>query len=67
MAHPKKRPTKLQAQRQVRDLQRAAAQLPGVAELVQLYEQHARTMQQAKAYQAGAAPLTIIASGASSA
>lgn len=54
-------------QADVAKLQRRATSMPGIVELVQLYEQHARTVRQADAYQVRAATRIIIASGAASA
>ncbi len=53
--------------REAKELERAAARLPGVAELVHLYKQHAETVRRTQAYMAPAGKITIITSGAASA
>ena len=70
MATSNRRPSKSaknKRQEEVEQLQQAAQRLPGVADLIQLYQQHAKTVQRAGAYQIHADRRIIITSGASSA
>lgn len=70
MAKPKRRhakSAKTQLEREVAELQASGERLPGVADLIQLYQQHAKTVQRAGAYQIHSDRRIVITSGASSA
>ena len=54
-------------QQQAAELQRAGERLPGVADLVKLYQQHAKTVERAGAFQGQPGRRIVITSGDSSA
>lgn len=56
-----------QLAREARELARSASRMPGVAELVHLYAQHAETVRRTQAYRRPADKMVIIASGSASA
>ncbi len=68
MANSKRRPakfTQILVEREVAKLQESGERLPGVADLIQRYQQHARTVRRAGAYQLQAHKRMVITSGAS--
>ncbi|MDX2119834.1 MAG: hypothetical protein SF070_02105 [Gemmatimonadota bacterium] len=70
MATPKRHSTrsaKNKLQQEVADLKKSGERLPGVADLVKLYQQHAKTVERAGAFQGQADRRIVITSGASSA
>lgn len=64
---PTTNPSPAQLERDAAELQASGARLPGVADLLQLYQQHARTMARAGGFQVQADRRIVITSGASSA
>lgn len=70
MATSKRRSTKSaknNLHQEVAELKQSGERLPGVADLVRLYQQHAKTMERAGAFQNRADRRIVITSGASSA
>ncbi len=70
MATSKRRPaksTKNTLQQEAAELQLSGERLPGVADLVKLYQQHAKTVERAGAFHGQADRRIVITSGASSA